>query len=158
MEFRDVIATLALVISVANLYLYFSDIRPTLKIGFYIDEVLIEDEELGPVGSDKYYSIDIVNHSSRRIKVANILVEWKKSRWFSKQKWKATLPDFKQKGFNDFISSFWIEPWGDQSYGVSEDDFTSWLSTKTRIKSLWARVVVKDALGKSYRSQILRVW
>jgi len=152
-EFKDMIAILALVISIINLYLYFFDIKPTLKAGFYLSEIVAEgDDELSIA---RVFSIDIVNHSSRRIKVANISVEWMKSRWFSFRKRRESYPDFQKD--KSSISSFWIEPWGDASFIVEEESFTTWLWERTHYsKDLWIRIVVTDALGNRYNSQILK--
>lgn len=162
LNFKDLlsilISALALTISIINLYLYILDIKPTLKIGFYIaEEVVIEDKYSSVGFLMKYYSVDIVNHSSRRIKVANVSIEWMKSRWFNRQKCKVNYPDFRNTTPNEVISSFWIEPWGDESFIATEDEFTNWLWPKAPSKELWARIIVTDALGKRYHSQILKV-
>jgi len=156
-EFKDVIAVLALTISFANLYLYFLDIKPTLKIGFYSENVIFEDDQEGsPLDIMKYFSIDIINRSSRRIKVANISVELMKSRWLNFRRQQENYPDFQKD--KPFIPSFWVEPWGDASFGAEEEEFTTWLWEKTRYtKNLWVRIVVIDALRKRYKSQILKV-
>jgi hypothetical protein len=157
-EFKDIIAVLALGISLLNLLLYYLDIKPTLKIGFYSEDIFSNDEEMNPTSRTKYFSIDIVNHSSRRIKVANISVEWMKSRWFSFRRRQENYPDFHKDKPNSFISSFWIEPWGDESFSAEEEDLTTWLWDRTHYsKNLWVRIVVTDALGKHYKSRMLKI-
>jgi len=156
-ELKDIIAILALVISFANLYLYFLDIRPTLKVGFYSMDVLFEDSEgMSSPEIIKYFSIDIINHSSRRIKVANISIEMMKSRWLDFRRQQANYPGFQKN--KPLIPGFWIEPWGDASLSAEEEDLTTWLWEKTRYsKNLWVRIVVIDALKRRYKSQILKV-
>ncbi len=157
LDLKDLLSILALTISIITLYLYILDIKPMLKAGFYIDEEVINDDKYGAGSLMKYYSIDIVNHSSRRIKIVNTSMEWMKSRWFNRQKYKGNYPDFRNTTPNEVISSFRIEPWGDESFIATEDEFTNWLWPKAPSKELWARIIVTGALGKRYHSQILKV-
>lgn len=157
-ECKDTIAILALGISSLNLLLYYLDIKPTLKVGFYLEDAFPEDNEVHPTTRTKYYSIDIVNHSSRRIKVANISLEWTTSRWLVFRKKREIYQGFQKGKSNDYLSSFWIEPWGDISLSVEEDNLTAWFWERTHYsKHLWARIVVTDALGKHYKSRKLKI-
>jgi hypothetical protein len=157
----EIIAAVALLLSVANFAVILWDRRPHLAVGLENDLMTDYDEETGfeyRVGHRLW--IDIVNRSSRRIKVSHFILEWKKS-WLSRRWWKVDadkLPDLQPGDMQMTVTTrFWIEPWGDAVFSLDSEELMPRLGKGVDRESVWMRVSARDVLGRWFKSNKVRL-
>ena len=79
---------------------------------------------MGAYPAGRLVWIDIVNLSSRRMKVASVWLEWTKWRWLPLGINRGTLPELQRvdEGEQRYEYRFWVEPWGDSVLSLDADE------------------------------------
>ena len=157
-ELSVIIAAIALLLSFANFGYVLWDRRPRIRPGIEEEEVYGHDPDHGDYPDGHRLWIDIVNHSSRRIKVSHFVLEWKKS-WIP-QKWRVVseLPDL-QKGETEVQSTsrFWIEAWGSVVFSMDSSEFKALQLKRGHGESIRVRVKVRDVLDRWFKSNTVKL-
>ncbi len=157
-ELSVIIAAIALLLSFANFGYVLWDRRPRLRPGIEEEETYGYDPDHGEYPEGHRLFIDIVNHSSRRIKVSHFMLEWKKS-WFP-QRWRVVSepPDL-QKGETEARSTsrFWIEPWGSVVFSIDSSELKTSLKRRGHEGSIRVRVRVRDVIDRWFKSNTIRL-
>ena len=152
------LSIIAVAMSAVALALWFWDRRARLRVRIEDETIFDYDEEFGehPVG--RGLSIDVVNKTLRRIEVASVWLRWSKWRWLPLRRQQRLFPELQRvKEEWRLETRFWVEPWGDKQLGADADELEYWLRPRSISGEVWVRVVVRDVLGKRYRSNTVKL-
>jgi hypothetical protein len=160
MDYSDLIATFAFVISISSFVLVMWDRRPRLKVGINVEHHYSYDEEIGmEVPEDRRLWINIANHSQKRIWVRNVSVQWTRYLWLSRGWKNLDLPDLQrwEHDSSEPTYRFWIEPWADVVLSSDPDELEYELTIGRPPGRIRYSIIAKDGLGKTYRSNKVKL-
>ena len=150
----DVIAVIALVLAGATFYIHLRDRAPRFKVNIGGSEV----EDRSGEGPDRIFMwVDIVNHSSHRLKGNTIWIEWGNVRWPTLRWHSEVFPGLQvaERDATYGTSRFWVEPWGDATFTADFEELPYDLVPRPRPGMKWLRVAVVDSRGKRTHSNKL---
>ena len=152
------LSIIAVAISAITLALRFWDHRARLRVRIEDETIFSYDEEFGEYPEGRALWIDVINPTSRRIKVASVWLRWSKWRWLPFGRRQRLFPEL-QRVKEEWIQEtrFWVEPWGDKVLGADADELEYWLRPRSTSGEVWVRVVVRDVLGKGFRSNQVKL-
>ncbi|MCC6298642.1 MAG: hypothetical protein IT314_05050 [Anaerolineales bacterium] len=152
----DIIAFLALLLGLANFFILLWDRRPQIKVnsGYVHADIVHEGRK---VGETQQIFIDVVNLSSRKIRIHNMWVEWRpQGRIISRWK-RENLPPLGTLDTEDQFL-FRLEAWDNAHFVVQWEKYVEWMKKRQiREKIIYTRVTVRDVTGKWYFSKKLKI-
>ena len=152
----DLVASLAFLLGILNFIILLIDRRPKVKINTLVDSIIHHDEE-GGGSEEELLWIDLVNRSSRKIRIANLWIEWKRGRF--NQKKREIAPNFQSSDSEakegQFL--FWIEPWGSVSFVQHLENIQDWMLERNKSSEVWFRIAANDVLGHWHYSKYFRL-
>src|SRR3990172_6768324 len=154
--FSDIIAFIALVIGIANFFIFLWDRRPQIKVNSGYAKVAIVDEGRVIREIERIF-IDVVNLSPRKIRIHNIWIEWKpQSQILNRWKREDCPPLEKLDTKDQFL--FRIESWDNAHFIIEWQKYVE-LMRKRQIREniVYTRVTVRDVTGKWYFSKRLKI-
>lgn len=142
---------IALVLSIFNTFILILEKSPRIKVRIFFEK---EIDENAPNYYDEFFVVNIINLSSRKIKVDTVWIESKKAFTLFRKWGKTICPELMKVDIDSKHGQkwFWIEPWGNVTLvgNMEEFEFPFVASGRTRV-----RVAVRDSMGKWYRSNIV---
>jgi hypothetical protein len=151
----DIIAVFALVIGVANFFIFLWDRRPQIKVNSGYAKVAIVN--VGRVIDVERIFIDVVNLSSRKIRIHNIWVEWKPQRQILNRWKREDCPPLQKLDTEDQFL-FRIESWDNAHFVIEWQKYVEWIRKRQiRENIIYMRIVVRDVTGKWYFSKKLKI-
>jgi hypothetical protein len=168
MSITEIIALIALGISILDFILLAWDRWPHVKVGITTEDIIEEvPDAAGSVKTGKRLWIELSNHSTKRIWINSLNIEWSWYPGVPLRVHKIDLSDLQRFENNIAMPTtrFWIDVWGDTILSADADDIEWDLNHKLYSQSklfnytrnINYRVVVGDGLGKSYRSNKIRL-
>lgn len=152
----DIIAILALALGITNFFVLLWDRRPQIKVNSGYAKVAIVNEGRKVREIERIF-IDVVNLSSRKIRIHNIWIEWKPQRQFINRWKREECPPLEKLDTEDQFF-FRIESWDNVHFVIEWQKYVEWLRKKQIRKNIiYTRVVVRDVTGKWYFSKKLKM-
>jgi len=152
----DIIAFLALLLGLANFFILLGDRKPQIKVnsGYVHADIVHEGRK---VSETQQIFIDVVNLSSRKIRIHNMWIEWKaQGRIFSRWK-RENLPPLERLDTEDQFL-FRLEAWDNAHFVIEWQKYVEWMNKRNiRDKIIYTRVTVRDVTGKWYFSKRLKI-
>jgi hypothetical protein len=143
----------SLIAVVFSVLAWLRDTNPDISLGFGEEYETSDEYDVPP---EKFYYIDIVNNSPRKVQIRKIVIEWRKS-WlpvFTK-----TKTSIYKSGNNENMRKFWIEPWESKEFGNHEEAFLEQIDVNTKNnKSIWVNMAVHVSANNAvYRTKKLNI-
>jgi hypothetical protein len=152
----DIIAVVALVIGVANFFIFLWDRRPQIKVNSGYAKVAIVSEGRTVREIERIF-IDVINLSPRKIRIHNMWIEWKPQRQILNRWKQEDCPPFEKLDTEDQFL-FRIESWDNAHFVVEWQKYVEWMRKRQiRENIIYTRVVVRDVTGKWYFSKKLKI-
>ena len=151
-----IIAIIALVLGVANFFVFLWDRRPQIKVNSGYVKVAIVNEGRKIDETERIF-IDVVNLSPRKIRIHNIWIEWKPQRQILNRWKREDCPPLKKLDTKDQFL-FQIESWDNAHFVIEWQKYVEWMRKRQiRENIIYIRMVVRDVTGKWYFSKKLKI-
>jgi hypothetical protein len=152
----DVIAVFALLLGAVNFFIFLWDRRPQIKVNSgYVNATIVNEGK--KVGEIEQIFIDVVNLSSRKIRIHNMWIEWKPQNKFLNRWKREDCPPLEKLDTKDQFL-FRIESWDNAHFVVEWQKYVDWMRKRQiRENIIYTRVVVRDVTGKWYFSKKLKI-